>query len=168
MSDLKELRIAFKGLSNGIHEFNFTVDDDFFKNFEKSSVKKGHFTILVRLERQEGMMQLQFGYDGWFEAPCDRCLSLIEVPLSFEDGIIIKFNEEESMTEEVMFIHPKKDFIELSELMYEMIHVHLPLQNLIDCDSQENNQCDQEAIKYLEYKPASGQIGDSVLKNLKS
>ena len=58
MKSLQQYSIPFTGLKPGIHQFEFGVDDSFFKEFEYSLVKSGKLKVDLDLEKQETMMIL--------------------------------------------------------------------------------------------------------------
>ena len=49
---MSKYNIAFKGLSEGLHEFDFKTDDKFFEHIEGSPVNKGDVVINVILEKR--------------------------------------------------------------------------------------------------------------------
>ena len=43
--------VEFKGLNEGLHEFEFEVQDAFFEHFEKGLVSVGSIKVKVKLEQ---------------------------------------------------------------------------------------------------------------------
>ena len=66
--------IEFKGLKEGLHEYEYKVDDKFFEHFNESLVKNGNITVKAELEKRSAFLKLQFTISGWLELICDRCL----------------------------------------------------------------------------------------------
>ena len=81
------------GLTNGTYEYFFELDNSFFKNFEKSEVLKGNFDISITFEKQDRMVVLMIQGKGYTKADCDRCLSEIEIPVIFDDRVILKLED---------------------------------------------------------------------------
>ena len=145
-----ELIIPYLGLSNGSHEFFFELDHSFFSLYETSKVKNGRFEIKVDFQKQDRMVVLEIIGTGSHVAPCDRCLADIDVPMTFEDRVILKLTDVSDTDDaSVHFLDPKTSKIDLSPYIYESIHLYLPLRNLRDCEGDDNKYCDQETLKNL-------------------
>lgn len=143
-------RIAFKGLKNGIHHFEFTADDSFFKSFEGSSIEKGEVDVKLELEKSDSMMVAHFSGNGSFVAACDRCLSTIDIPLTFSTQVIFQFDENERDEDDIIYFDPKRNFLDVKEVLYELIHVNRPIRNIRDCRSENSKYCDLKALEKLE------------------
>lgn len=149
MTSLKEYIIPFKGLKNGVHNYSFDVDHAFFKNFEMSRIQKANFNVELHFEKRDNIMDLHFNVSGKFESECDRCLKPIQLPLDFHDQLVLKISEEPFEDDEIITIDPKQSQIDLSVEIYEMIHVHLPLINVKNCEEENYKDCDPAYVKYV-------------------
>ncbi len=151
MSALSEYVIPYLGLANGTYEYFFELDNTFFKNFEKSEIQRGHFDIHITFEKQDRMVVLSIGGKGYSKADCDRCLSEIEVPIVFDDRVILKIEETPSIQEdEVYYLNAHTSHIDLSPYIHESIHLHLPIKNVRDCVGEDYKYCDQEVLNNFE------------------
>ena len=150
MNALKEFVIPYLGLSDGTHKFSFDIDKTFFQQFEKSKIEEGKLNTEVDFIKSGRMIVLEIKGSGFFNALCDRCVAEIPVPLTFEDRIIIKLSEEVDVdNEDVVYIDDKSSHIDISPFIYESIHLHMPLQKLRDCESEEYKFCDEAALNNL-------------------
>ncbi len=164
MISIKDYRFTYKGLGNGLHHFDFDIDKSFFSKFEKSRIKEGIFSVNVEMDKRDSMLVLQFAIRGSYQGVCDRCTAPIDIDLSGDDQIIIKFSEEDSSDdEEIMYLDPKETHVDLTEIMYELIHVHIPLVSLRDCDSEGYKYCDHDALDILEQDIEEDQNEDNPL-----
>lgn len=151
MGSLEEFKIPYLGLTNGSHEFRFDLRDEFFSHFEKSTVRQGEFSVDLDFEKRDRMVVLTIAAKGSFKADCDRCLSLIDVPMEFQDQIILKLTEEvRPQEDEVYYLDSNTSHIDVSGYLYETIHLHLPIKNLRDCQGDDYKFCDQDVINNLE------------------
>lgn len=151
MAALKDYRIAFKGLRNGLSQLSFEIDSTFFEHFEMSKIKEGQFGVNVEVDKQENMMVFEFDISGHYKTLCDRCTAPIEVALNGSDRVVVKFSEgDEADTEEVMYVNPKSTHLELADVIYELIHVNIPIKALRDCELEDYKYCDQEALDILD------------------
>lgn len=151
MKTHNEFTIPFLGLSNGAHLYDFKLDNSFFASFEKSSIENGEISSKVTFDKQDRTVVLLIDCKGYFNADCDRCLAPIQVPVDFNDKIILKIEQEPHIKEdEVYYLEPHTSHIDLSSFIIESIHLYLPMKNIRDCDEEDFRYCDQEVLKNLD------------------
>lgn len=151
MSALSEYVIPYLGLANGTYEYFFELDNSFFANFEKSEVDKGNFDVNITFEKQDRMVVLMIQGEGYTMADCDRCLSEIEIPIVFDDRVILKIEDAPAVQEdEVYYLDTQTSHIDLSPYINESIHLYLPMKKIRDCESEDYKYCDQEVLKNLD------------------
>src|SRR5436190_23549959 len=92
--------IDFGGLGEGVHEFEFHVDDSFFARFENSLVRQGELDILVTLEKEPGMLLLDFTFSGTIVTTCDRCLDRLELEVEGYNELIARLGDSEGGEED--------------------------------------------------------------------
>jgi len=148
MKALKMFSIPVKGLGIGTHHFEFSFEDEFFENFEKSDIKSGSYRVEVTLNKQIRMMEFHFDIQGSFKAACDRCLEQISVPSSSYDRLLVKIGDpqEENENEEVIYIDENENNIDLAHVIHEFIHLSKPIQNVIDCEENDFEFCDLSVL----------------------
>lgn len=144
-----EFVIPYLGLSNGQHYYSFCITDAFWRRFETSKISHGEMKLEVVFDKLERLVTLSIECVGSYRAACDRCLTEISVPIQFSDAIIIKMQEGVSDEEEVVLMDPKTSQIDIAPLLYESIHVHMPILNIKDCESEENKDCDADILSLL-------------------
>jgi len=151
MKTLLEFTVPYLGLANGSHNYQFELGDSFFQHFEKSKVEKGHFTVDILFEKQDRTVTITIDATGHIHKECDRCLVMIDVPVLFEDRVIIKIQDKpEVQQDEVYYLDPTTSHIDLSPIMHESILLHLPIKNVRDCDTEDYLHCDQEVLNSLD------------------
>ncbi len=151
MNPLKEYNIGFVGLSLGRHEFSFTVGDDFFACFEHSEVEKGQVELKLLLEKQNNMMVFDFSLRGFVELTCDRCVEPYNQSIEVESTLYVKFGEEYvEQTDEIVIIPNGSSHFDISQYVYETIHLGLPMQHLHPNSTIIGEGCNPEALKYIE------------------
>ena len=151
MASLDEYIIPYLGLKNGEHKFLYKLDNEFFINFETSKIKEAQFDVEVIFDRRESIVTLDITCEGHYKAECDRCMVGIVIPLAFDDQVIIKLEESpEVVVDEIIYLDPKTSLIDISSPIYESVHVHLPIQNLKDCESEDYADCDPEMLDRLD------------------
>lgn len=161
MISLEEYIIPYLGLKNGEHKFQYHLDNGFFAHFETSKITEADLSVDILFDRRDSVVTVSIACEGTFNATCDRCTSQISIPMAFDDRVIIKLEEEKPGEEvEVVFMDPNTSHIDLAPHIYEAVHVHLPIQNLKDCEADEYQSCDHEVLDRLEGEEHSSD-GDS-------
>ncbi|MXV51066.1 DUF177 domain-containing protein [Pedobacter sp. HMF7647] len=150
MKSLQQYRVPFSGLKLGKHQFEFDVDESFFREFEYSLVKNGTVKVDMELDKQETMLLLTFHIKGDIFLDCDVCLSGFPVAIDFNEKQIVKFGEDdlEENTEEIMVLNRNEHEIDIAPLVYEYINLSVPYINR--CNDVGNTEwCDKEMINKL-------------------
>lgn len=148
MQALRQFSIPYKGLKDGIHEFEFEIQNDFFSAFEDSPVSTGQLISALLLEKKSDHLILNFKTSGTVDTECDRCTSEIQLPINFANDYIVKFGEDEE-EEDVVYIHPDSHEINVARLLYEQIVLALPLIKIYDCGSAEPRPCNDKVLEIL-------------------
>ncbi|MEE4175976.1 MAG: DUF177 domain-containing protein [Bacteroides sp.] len=176
MNPLKQLNIGFVGLSLGKHEFSFGIDDAFFACFEYSEVTKGNLQLDLLLEKQNNMLVLDFLIKGFVELVCDHCLETYQQSLEIERRLYVKFGDAFSeQTDEIIVIPVGESHFDVSQFVYEYVHLALPMQRIHAEDGVPGRGCDPAIVEklnqYLAGKRPAGQTGENspweALKGLK-
>ena len=153
MGYLKQFVIPFSGLKAGNYTFTFEIDDRFFEHFEYSEIKHGRIHVDVVLERQQRMMVFNFLIAGNVILPCDRCGEIFSQPVDGEEKLIVKFGpEHEEESEDILVITEDEHELDLSQYIYEYIHLLLPLRKVHGTDEQGNSLCDPDVINRISEK----------------
>jgi uncharacterized protein len=139
MDSLKIFSIPFQGLKNGVHHFEYQIGSSFFKNFEDSAINVSSFFVKLNLEREINMIVLNFEFEGTMSTECDRCLEQIDMPMKGTQRLVVKFSEEEQEEEDndedIVYIHPKAETLNVAEYVYELVHLGLPFRRIKpECD----------------------------------
>ena len=58
MKNLKEFSLPIKGLKSGVHEFDFEIGNDFFKNFENSPIEEGNFNVHLTFDKHDAFIEM--------------------------------------------------------------------------------------------------------------
>lgn len=166
MDRLKEYKIPFIGLKEGIHEFDFQLGPEFFEEFEFSDFDRGIVDIHVILDKKSNMLVLDFELHGNVEMICDRCGNDVTVDIEDEEKLIVKFGDKTGSTdEEILVLGPNEHEIKLSQYFFEFIELALPAKRV----HEDINDCDQEVVKRLSSEDDTDDTDPrwDALKNLK-
>lgn len=142
MDVTKAYSIAYKGLKNGRHDFEFDVDGSLFEAFESPEIRDGACRVRVGLTRSETMLRAEVAIEGYVVVPCDRCLEDCRVPVAFEGELLVKFSDEiRDYDGEVLWLSPAETQVDLSQYIYESIVLSLPYQRV-----HPEGACDPEML----------------------
>lgn len=150
MSWKSKYYIEFKGLKEGLHDFDFEVDNTFFEHFEESLVDNGDVLIKVTLEKRSAFIKIHFKIKGWLELTCDRCLDQFRQKIKNETEMFVKFGEKEfEEGENVIWILPEEHFISLAQPIYEYVSLSIPLRHVHPKNKENKRGCNKEMLEKL-------------------
>lgn len=142
--------IEFKGLNEGLHEFEFSIDDKFFAHFEERLVDNGEVKVKVLLEKRSAFIKLQLKVKGWLELTCDRCLGDYQQKVKNAVELFVKFGEKTSEEgENVIWVLPEEHAINLVQPIYEYVSLAIPLRHVHPKNKAGKRECDPEMIAKL-------------------
>jgi len=151
LKTLDQYRIPFTGLKPGKHEFEFEISKLFFEEFDYSLVKNGELKVSLVLDKQETMMVADIHITGKIELTCDVCLNQFWGKSDILQRLIIKFDDEDSvsdLTDEIMVLKKNEHELDLANIFYEYITLSVPYYSR--CEEQGINvSCDQSMIDKL-------------------
>lgn len=150
MNYLRHFIIPFSGLKAGNHTFTFEIDDKFFEHFEYSEIRKGEVHIDCLLEKQARMMVLFFDIAGTVKVPCDRCAEEFDLQVEGKQKLIVKFGADHlEESEDVLVITEKEHELDISQYLYEYVHLLLPIKKVHGTDDQGNSLCNPEVLRFI-------------------
>jgi len=151
MSILSFYNIAFKGLSQGKHIFDYEVEDKFFSEFEGGIVEEGKVTVRITLEKQSSLMILGFDVEGNVHVQCDRCLEMYDQPIKSHERIFVKFGEKEfNEGDDVIWVSVNDYQLNVAQLIYEFVCLAVPIKKVHPDDENGNSTCEPEMIEKLD------------------
>jgi len=167
MESLVAYSIPFGGLKNGMHQFDFQVDNDFFSHFSDSPITAGSFKIHLDFDKKPDVITVQIKFDGAVDISCDRCLEMMKMPVSGEEPLLIKFSDDFKEEAEVAYLPLGSHVWNAAQHIYEFICLAMPITKTHDLT--DNETCDTNMLSYLDQKEVpsdENQIWDQ-LKDIK-
>ncbi|MFN4006435.1 MAG: YceD family protein [Chitinophagaceae bacterium] len=155
MSNRRAFEIAFVGLKPGVHEFYYEVDDKFFVPYGEQDFANCKATVTLKLEKNNGFMQLFFDVGGTVEVLCDRCGNTLEQALWDEFKMLVKLvDEPEAMNAseedpDVFYISRTESHLQLADWIFEFVTLSVPLQRHCSEDEMGGTKCNQEVLDKL-------------------
>ena len=172
--ELRQYDIHFVGLKTGEHDFDYHIDDKFFKLFETSLFEKGMCDVHLKLDKQTAHFELDFSIEGNVEVDCDRCTAMLNYPIFNKVKLYIKFDDqrntgEENENDEVIYIARADSSFNVAQVIYEYISLSVPMVKNCDYLEERFKNCNQEILKKLNNSAAPEKTDDrwQGLKNIK-
>jgi uncharacterized metal-binding protein YceD (DUF177 family) len=136
--------IPFKALKEDDHNFNFEIGAEFFEEYLSSDIKTGNVHADVLLKRKSSFLELETTLKGSIEIQCDRCLDYFTYPLDFTGKLFVRFKEElEEPDDQIIFLHPSEDILDLNQYFIDCIGLSIPLQKFHPKNSDGSLGCDK-------------------------
>lgn len=150
MNQFNKYRIVYQGLSEGLHEFEFEIDDLFFEGLEYSDIKKGNLIAKVLVNKKTTFLELDFEINGFVEISCDRCLDEYNQQIDYEGKLFVKFTEQEDdLDDNVICLSPSEHELDISHYIYESINLSIPLKRVHPVDENGEETCNPEMLEKL-------------------
>jgi len=151
MNHIRNFVIPFIGLKVGNHPYTFEIEDKFFEHFEYSEIKKGQVHVNCMLEKQPRMMVFHFSLKGEVRVTCDRCGEEFFLPIEGNQQLIVKYGADHTEeSEDILVITEKEHELDISQFLYEYVHLLLPFRKVHGTDEEGNSLCDPDVIRYIQ------------------
>ncbi|PIE50829.1 MAG: hypothetical protein CSA38_01165 [Flavobacteriales bacterium] len=140
MDRIKNYRIIFSGLKDGIHEFEFEVKEAFFSFFDtEQEFENPNIKVNAKLEKRTTFLELWLDIKGTVELTCDISNENFDYTIESSTKYIIKFGNEYDDTHEEIIVIPKEDYyFDTSQLIYENILLAIPMKKISPNISDED------------------------------
>lgn len=153
LNSSNQFNIQFSGLSIGVHQFSFEINNQFFAELEGALIEKGNVLANVELDRRETMLVLKLSFEGFVDVTCDRCTTQAPFPVEGNAKMIIKLSDSEESPDnedDIISIDRNEYAFDMSQHLYDYIALSLPLRT-VPCEIDgDNSICDQIVIEKLE------------------
>lgn len=150
MGRLSEYIIPFHSYSNGIHEFDYELNEEFFEHFPESGIRQPEIRFKVRMVKRERQIEFDFELYGRVLLACDRCLEDYEQEIGGQYTLYGKFGSGRSDEEfDVVWIAPDMHQLDLSQYLYEFVILSLPMRKVHPAGSDGKPGCNPEMLNLL-------------------
>ena len=127
MKDLKEFNIQFVGLKEGIHLFEYKINNKFFEAFNYDEFESSSIKVSLNFIKKSTLLELTFTANGFVEVPCDVSGELYKQNIKSELPLIVKFGSEFNDDNEEILILPHEAYeFNVAQFIYELIVLSVP------------------------------------------
>ncbi len=131
MKKHREFMIPFSGLKQGKHEFNFKIDNTFFKSFEYNEFIDAIIDLNVLLHKSITMLEFEMTAGGSVNVYCDVTNEPYDQKINANLELVVKFGEEYNNDNDEILILPHGDFqVDISQYIYEMLVLAVPIKKV--------------------------------------
>ena len=115
----------------GTQDFEYVLDNEFFKNIEGEDVQKGKVNVKLTVKRSAAAFELDFDLEGVIQIPCDRCLDDMDHEVKTHETLYVKFGSEYSEESDNVVIIPESEGdLNVAWFLYEFVALTIPLKHV--------------------------------------
>lgn len=127
----KDFVIPFRGLKDGDHQWEYTVDRRFFEEFDYQEFGESNVHTVIRMHKKPNLLEFDFSAQGEVEVPCDLTNEMYMQPVEGGFHLVVKFGEEFSEEDEELLIIPHGEHeLDVSQFIYELIVLSVPSKRI--------------------------------------
>lgn len=131
MKALKEFTIQFVGLKDGEHDFEYSIDNTFFNNFEYDEFNESAVVANVNLVKKSTLLELYFSVTGHVNINCDLTNEPYNQSIEDQFKLVVKFGSEYNDDNEDILIIPHGEYeINVAQYLYELIVLAVPVKRV--------------------------------------
>ncbi len=154
--------IRFIQLSSGQHEYDFRIDDSFFKDRKGSIIHGADVQAKVILHKNAGAMQLEMKMTGEVKVDCMRCLEAFQLPVNIDKILLVRMvdtprHEEDDI--DAIHIARTAHEINLEDHFYDFLTLEVPYSPVHPDQADGTPGCNPDILKHL--KRPDQQTGES-------
>ena len=150
------LLIPLTGPASAVTQTQALLSGSFFESFGHPDILDAQVRVRFRLAREAGGFSLSLDFDGQLSLPCDRCMEVMDWPLSFTAEYALRRRQDREpdpgeRTEDGREIIPvdagAKEF-DAAQLVYDELSLSIPIRH---CHPEGG--CNAKALAYLTDTP---------------
>ncbi|WP_458628318.1 YceD family protein [Winogradskyella sp. PC D3.3] len=131
MKALKSYTIPFVGLKEGMHHFDFQIDNAFFEHFEYDEFNAVDVNIDLEFDKKSTLLELHFSAEGTINLNCDITNEPYNQAISDDFKLVVKFGNEYNDDNEDILIIPHGEYeINVAQYIYELIILAVPIKRI--------------------------------------
>jgi uncharacterized protein len=173
MGRLEKYAIPFVGLATGHHQFEFEIENSFFKLFENPVIREAKVHVELDLHKSGESITLLFRFRGEVGVTCDRCLEPFRLPVDSMQAVLVKFGDpKQGDDDEIVVLDHGVHEINVAQHIYDFISLQIPYR-VVHPDKQDGSPgCDPEFLAHLKTTDESNETQSDprweALKKLKN
>lgn len=161
MKVLDDFLIQYTGLKVGKHNYHYSIDKTFFKDFDYCDFEDLSTEVDLVFDKKLTHLELNFKHKGTATVPCDITNEVFELPLKGKLTLLVKFGEVLDNSNDEVLILPHSEYqLHVAQYIYEMIILSMPSKRIHP--KVTDGSFDELLSKHLlNYQTTEGTIDES-------
>ncbi len=131
MGKFTEFKLPLKSLPVGTHHMQYHLDKHFFANMESQDVRDADIDVSLTLTHRNDLYDLTFTLTGKVIVLCDRCLDEMEIPISTDYHVVVRFGETYNDTsDEVLEIPESENYLNVAYMLNDTVALAIPIKHV--------------------------------------
>ena len=131
MGKFDPYKVDLKNMSADVQTIEYKLDNVFFSNIGSEDIQKGKLLVNVTVKKLPVRFEFDFHIEGIIVIPCDRCLDDMDLTVSTNNRLIVKFGKEYAEeSDEIIIIPEDEGEINLAWFLYEFIVLTIPIKHV--------------------------------------
>jgi uncharacterized metal-binding protein YceD (DUF177 family) len=122
--------------------FEFKLDNKFFAQHEYIDICGCSVDAKIVAKKRIADIELSFELKGFVTVICDRCLEEMNLPIKYQETVLVKFGKSFDDSEDIIVIDENEGAFDVAWLLYEMVAAAVPPQH-----SHPFEKCNKEMIE---------------------
>lgn len=162
MNYRREFDIGWYGLAQGIHTFEYEVDNAKLERLGFAPIEEVSALdakIKLTFDKKSSFFLLKFEIEANTTVACDRCGDDFEMELWDDFDLIVKLvhdvnadedQYEASEDDDIVFISRTETVINITDWIHEFLILSFPIQKVHPDDAKGSSTCNQKALAVLD------------------
>ncbi|MDR1847211.1 MAG: DUF177 domain-containing protein [Bacteroidales bacterium] len=138
-----------RALPTGESKEEYLLTKSLFDRFENDDITACDVKCEAKIDRTEREISINFTFNGTITVACDRCLEPIDIKISSDEYLVLKFGQAVEIEDEnVVMLSEKETVFDLSQFFFECVLVGKPFR-CVHGEADES-KCDESMIALIE------------------
>lgn len=131
MGKFTAFKLPLKSLGEGVHEFDYKLDKQFFANMENADVRDADLDVHLVVEHHNDIYALAFTISGTVTLLCDRCLDDLVLPIDTTYNINVEYGDDYNDESDDLLVIPQGDnFLNVAYMLYDTVVLAIPIKHV--------------------------------------
>lgn len=130
MGKFSEFRLPLKNIPEGVREFEYHLDKQFFVDMESADIHDADLTVKLTVTHKHDIYDLAFSVAGNVTLLCDRCLDDLIQPIDATYEIAVKYGDDYSETDELLVIPEGENWLNVSYMIFDTASLAIPVKHV--------------------------------------
>jgi uncharacterized metal-binding protein YceD (DUF177 family) len=148
----KDFVISFEGLKNGVHSFEYQIENSFFDSYGMPpEVESVAVQMCLNFRKTDTMLQLEFTHSGHCKVTCGLCLVPLELPVKGNYSLVVNFGDAYAEPADGLLVLPHGSYqMSVMDLIHDNVRLTLPGHFNCKSPGKEGMPCDNDMLNTLD------------------